>query len=189
MNLIAGVALAGLIACSLAVAQDRHATTQAAASVHDFTVNNMQKQPVSLSEYRGKVLLIVNVASQCGFTPQYAGLEKLYREYKEQGLVVMGFPSNDFGGQEPGTEEQIITFCRSRYDVTFPVFAKVVVKGQARIPLYQYLTSAEGGEIGWNFTKFLVGRDGKVIARFNSQVTPDDPKLVQAVKDALATEL
>lgn len=182
MNMLVGVALAGLMVCGMAVGQEKSA---AAGSVHDFTVNTIKKEPVSLSQYRGKVLLIVNVASKCGFTKQYEGLEKLYREYKDQGLEVLGFPSNDFGGQEPGTEEEIVTFCKSKYDVTFPMFAKVVVKGDGKIPLYQYLTSTQGGEIGWNFTKFLVGKDGKVIARYNSNVAPDDAKLVQAVKDAL----
>lgn len=187
MNAMIGMVLAGLVACGITVTPSSAQTAApAAATVYEFTVNSIQKQPVALSDYRGKALLIVNVASQCGFTPQYAGLEKLYREYRDQGLVILGFPSNDFGAQEPGTEEQIITFCRSKYDVTFPMFAKVVVKGDDKIPLYRFLTGSRGGEIGWNFTKFLIGRDGRVIARYDSKVTPEDPKLVQGVKDALA---
>jgi glutathione peroxidase len=162
-----------------------------ASSVHDFTLNSIDGQAAPLAAYSGKVMLIVNVASRCGFTPQYAGLESLYEKYKDRGLVVVGFPANNFGGQEPGTNEEIKTFCSTKYNVSFPMYSKVSVKGGDKVPLYKYLTSSEanpatGGEIQWNFTKFLVDRKGKVIARFESKVTPDSSDVVSAVEKALA---
>jgi len=146
---------------------------------------------VALSKYQGKVLLIVNTASQCGLTPQYEGLEALYEKYKGEGLEVLAFPANEFGKQEPGTDEQIKEFCTSKYHVTFPVFSKIVVKGQGIHPLYSYLTSestnpGHSGEIGWNFAKFLVDRKGEVIARFDPKVTPESDEVVKAVEKALA---
>src|SRR5882724_7197281 len=152
----------------------------AASSVHEFTLNSLTGKPVSLADYKGKVLLVVNVASKCGFTPQYEGLEALYKKYKDQGLVVLGFPANNFMGQEPGTNEEIGTFCKSKYGVTFPMFSKISVKGDDKAPLYQFLTST-GGEIPWNFTKFLVGKDGKPIERFSPKVTPDAAELTSAI--------
>src|SRR5580658_11041186 len=153
-----------------------------ASSVYSYTLKSIDGQPVSLKSYRGKVLLLVNVASKCGYTPQYAGLESLYEKYKDQGLVVIGFPANNFGAQEPGTNEEIKSFCSRTYHVSFPMYAKVSVKGGDKTPLYHYLTeeanSATNGEIGWNFTKFLVDRNGKVIARFDSKIKPDDAGLV-----------
>ncbi len=136
------------------------------------------------------MLLLVNVASKCGFTPQYEGLEALYEKYRSQGLVVIGFPANNFGGQEPGTNEEIKTFCSRTYHVSFPMYTKVSVKGDDKTPLYQFLTDkdanpATGGDIGWNFTKFLVDRNGKVIARFNSQIKPDSPEVIGAIEQAL----
>jgi glutathione peroxidase len=157
----------------------------AANNVHDFSMKSIDGKPVSLSNYKGKVLLLVNVASKCGYTPQYTGLEALYRQYKDQGLVVVGVPANNFGGQEPGTNEEIKTFCTRNYDVTFPMMSKVSVKGADQDPLYQYLTSTTGGDVKWNFTKFLVGKDGKVISRFESKVTPDSPELRAALETAL----
>jgi glutathione peroxidase len=159
--------------------------------VLDFTVKDIDGKDVKLADYQGKVLLIVNVASKCGLTPQYAGLQDLYEKYKDKGLVVLGFPANEFGAQEPGTNAEIKQFCTSKYDVSFPMFSKIVVKGQGIHPLYQFLTSKEtnpefAGEIGWNFAKFLVGRDGKVIDRFDPRTAPDDAKLVAAVERALA---
>ncbi|MCL5745704.1 MAG: glutathione peroxidase, partial [Acidobacteria bacterium] len=135
----------------------------AATTIHEFTINSIDGQPTSLAQFKGKVALIVNVASKCGFTPQYAGLEALYEKYKERGFVVLAFPANNFLWQEPGTNEEIKTFCTRKYNVTFPMFAKVSVRGRDKTPLYQYLTDkkanpATGGEIGWNFTKFLVDR-------------------------------
>ncbi len=142
-----------------------------------------------LSNYKGKVILIVNVASRCGYTPQYTGLEAMYEKYKSQGFVILGFPANNFGGQEPGTNEEIKTFCSRKYDVSFPLYSKVSVKGDDQTPLYQYLTKQTpapiAGEIKWNFTKFLVDRNGVVIQRFESAVTPESPEMVSAVEKTL----
>jgi glutathione peroxidase len=156
-----------------------------ASSVYDFTMNSIDGKPVPLAEYRGKVALVVNVASRCGFTPQYTALEAMYRKYKDQGLVVLGFPANNFKNQEPGTNEEIQLFCKRTYDVTFPMFSKISVLGEDKDPLYQFLTEG-GAAIEWNFTKFLVGRDGKVLARFPSKVTPDSPEVSAAIEKALA---
>ncbi len=160
-----------------------------AASVYDYTLNSIDGKPTPLASFKGKVVLLVNVASRCGFTPQYTGLEALYEKYKDQGFVIVGFPANNFGSQEPGTNEEIKTFCKSKYSVTFPMMAKVSVKGDDTTPLYQYLTKsanpATEGDIKWNFTKFLVDKDGNVIARFEPKVTPEDPALVSAVEKAL----
>jgi len=162
-----------------------------APSVFDITVKDIKGADTSLSAYRGKVLLIVNVASRCGFTKQYTGLEALYAKYQEQGLVVLGFPCNQFGGQEPGTEAEIVEFCSTQFNVKFPLFAKIEVNGPGRAPLYTFL-SGEGakfpGKIGWNFNKFLVGRDGQVIARYESKVTPESEELTKAVEAALAAK-
>jgi glutathione peroxidase len=157
----------------------------AASSVHEFTLPSIDGAAAPLSAYKGKVVLIVNVASKCGYTPQYAGLEKLYETYKDRGFVILGFPANNFGAQEPGTNEEIKTFCSRNYNVTFPMYSKISVKGDDKTPLYQYLTGAAGGEIQWNFTKFLVGADGKVIQRFEPKVTPDSAELTGAVEKAL----
>ena len=165
------------------------AASAGAASVYDYTLNSIDGQPTPLASFKGKVVLLVNVASRCGYTPQYTGLEALYEKYKDQGFVIVGFPANNFGAQEPGTNEEIKTFCKSKYSVTFPMMAKVSVKGEDTTPLYQFLTTkanaATDGEIKWNFTKFLVDKDGNVIARFEPKVTPDDPALVGAVEKAL----
>lgn len=161
------------------------ASAFAASSVHEFTMNSIDGKPVALSSYKGKVLLLVNVASKCGYTPQYTGLESLYKQYKDKGLVIVGIPANNFGGQEPGTDEEIKTFCTRTYSVTFPMLSKVSVKGSDMTPLYGYLTQ-EGGDVKWNFTKFLVGKDGKVISRFESKVKPDAPELTGAIESALA---
>ena len=165
----------------------------AASSVHEFTLNSIDGHPAPLQAYKGKVLLLVNVASRCGYTPQYKGLEAVYRKYKDQGLVVAGFPANNFGAQEPGTNEEIKTFCSRTYDVTFPIYAKVSVKGEDKTPLYQFLTDKEanpatGGEIRWNFTKFLVDRNGKVIARFESKAEPESAEMTGAIEKALAAK-
>jgi len=141
---------------------------------------------VDLGGYEGKVLLIVNVASKCGYTKQYAPLQRLYEAYKDRGLEILGFPSNDFGAQEPGTEAEIKTFCSTTYDVDFPMFSKVKVKGAEKVALYEELTGATGGaEVRWNFTKFLVGRDGEVIRRFESRDEPMGEEIVRAVEAAL----
>lgn len=157
------------------------------ASVLDFTMKNIDGKDVPLSAYRGKVILIVNVASECGYTPQYKGLESLYRTYKDRGFVVLGFPANNFGEQEPGTDQEIKTFCSTQYDVTFDLFSKISVKGKDQHPLYGFITSdpAVAGEIRWNFQKYLVGRDGKLIARFASRVESLSEELRSAVEQAL----
>jgi glutathione peroxidase len=157
----------------------------AADSVHDFTLTTIDGKPFPLASQTGKVVMIVNVASKCGLTPQYAALESLYRKYKDQGFVIVGVPANNFGGQEPGTNEEIATFCKRTYDVSFPMTSKVSVKGEDKTPLYDYLTAQTGGDIKWNFTKFLVGRDGKLLERFEPKVTPDSAEVVSAVERAL----
>ena len=157
----------------------------AASSIYDFTLPAIDGKPSPIAQYKGKVMLLVNVASQCGYTPQYEGLEALYEKYQSHGLVVMGFPANNFGGQEPGTNEEIKTFCSRTYNVKFPMYSKISVKGDDQAPLYKFLT-ATGGDIKWNFTKFLVDRNGKVIARFESNVTPGSPEVSKAVEAALA---
>jgi glutathione peroxidase len=155
-------------------------------SLYDLKVTTLAGQPADMAAYRGKVALVVNVASQCGFTPQYAGLETLYRELAPKGLVVLGFPSNDFGGQEPGSADQIQQFCKRTYDVTFPMFAKVVTKaGPGQSPVYTFL--GESGSLPqWNFGKYVIDKNGKVTAYFPSRVTPDAPELRAAIEKALA---
>ena len=155
-----------------------------ASSVYDFTLNSIEGKPAPLAAYRGKVLLLVNVASYCGYTPQYQGLEALYEKYKERGLVVLGFPANNFGEQEPGSNAEIKDFCERTYHVKFPMYAKVSVDGADKTPLYQYLTSAMGGNIQWNFTKFLVARDGKLLKRFESPVEPESAEMTAAIEAA-----
>ena len=148
------------------------------ATIYDFTVDDIEGKPVKLDRFKGKVLLVVNTASKCGFTPQYKGLEALYRKYHDRGLEVLGFPCNQFGAQEPGSEQEIATFCQTNYDVTFPMFAKIDVNGDATAPLYRHLKHEKPGLLGteaikWNFTKFLVDRDGRVVARFAPNDTPE----------------
>jgi glutathione peroxidase len=149
------------------------------SEIYDFHVKTIQGEATTLSEYKNKVLLIVNVASQCGFTPQYEGLEALYQKYKERGFVVLGFPCNQFGSQEPGTEKEIQNFCRVNYGVTFPMYAKIKVNGDDTHPLYKYLKSEQPGFLGtemikWNFTKFLIDREGHVVKRFGSSTKPHE---------------
>ncbi len=161
-----------------------------AANIYDFTLPSIDGQPMPLAEFKGKVVLVVNVASRCGFTPQYSALESLYEKYKDQGFVIVGFPANNFGAQEPGTNQEIKTFCSRKYSVTFPMYGKVSVKGDDQTPLYQYLTRQTGpaiaGDIKWNFTKFLVDRNGHVVQRFESAVTPDSKEVVSAVEKLLS---
>ena len=166
------------------------ATLFGASSVLEYTLNSIDGKPEPLAQYKGKVVMIVNVASYCGYTPQYEGLEKIYERYKDQGFVILGFPANNFGAQEPDNNETIKAFCTRKYNVSFPMFAKISVKGEDKHPLYQFLTDKQanpstGGEIQWNFTKFLVGRDGKVIARFESAVTPESSNVTAAIEKAL----
>lgn len=159
-------------------------------SVHEFTMKDIDGKNVKLTAYKGKVALIVNTASQCGYTPQYEGLEKIYGKYKDQGFVVLGFPANNFGGQEPGTDAEIKEFCTLKYKTSFPMFAKISVKGADQHPLYKYLTSAEtdprfAGEIKWNFNKFLIDKNGKIIHRFDSKDKPDSEVVTKAIENAL----
>jgi glutathione peroxidase len=160
-------------------------------SVYDFTLKSIDGQPTPLSEYHGKVLLLVNVASRCGFTPQYTALESIYEKYKDRGLVIVGIPANNFMGQEPGTNEEIKTFCTKKYNVSFPMMSKLSVLGEDKTPLYQFLTNTSanpkvGGEIKWNFTKFLFDRNGNPVARFEPAVKPDSPEVTAAIEAALA---
>jgi glutathione peroxidase len=183
------------------------------ASLYEIPLTTLSDQPASLAPHRGHVLLLVNVASKCGFTPQYTGLESLYQRYKDRGLDVLGFPANDFAGQEPGSNQDIATFCSIDYPVSFPIFGKIAVTGPNKHPLYRELISErpdrepngkalyenlagylksqnlpgpnDPPELLWNFEKFLIGRDGKVLARFASDVAPDDPRLISAIEQAL----
>ncbi len=181
---------AGLTVVALSRANDKTETATVANSIYDFTLKNIDGKETSLADYRGKVVLVVNVASRCGFTPQYEGLEKVYLKYKDRGLVILGFPANNFGGQEPGSNEEIKSFCSLKYNVTFPMFAKISVKGDDIHPLYKYLTDKQsdpqfGGDVKWNFNKFLIGRDGKIIGRFEPAVKPESPEVAQAIEHAL----
>jgi glutathione peroxidase len=160
------------------------------SGLYGFTMADIDGKDLSLSSFSGKVLLLVNVASRCGFTPQYEGLEKLYEKYRGRGLVVLGFPANNFLSQEPGTNAEIKTFCTTKFNVTFPMFGKISVKGKDQHPLYTYLTSDKtnpgfSGDIGWNFTKFLADRSGHVVARFDSRAKPDSKEVIQAIEAAL----
>ena len=161
----------------------------AGSGVYTFTLNSIDGRPAPLADYKGKVVLLVNVASQCGYTPQYSALEAIYEKYKNQGFVILGFPANNFGAQEPGTNEEIKTFCSRKYSVTFPMYAKISVKGSDQAPLYGYLTKDTGagiaGDIKWNFTKFLVDRNGKVVQRFEPAVTPDSTEMTAAIEKYL----
>ena len=164
--------------------------SHALSPFYTFRADSIDGHPTTLSNYQGQVVLVVNTASKCGFTPQYAGLEKLYQQYRPRGFVVLGFPSNDFLGQEPGTNEQIQQFCTRTYGVTFPMFARIVVKGEGQHPLYHWLTDPAtnpdfSGAIKWNFNKFLISRDGRVIARFGSLTAPDATELTQTIEKAL----
>jgi glutathione peroxidase len=155
----------------------------------DIPVKTIKGDDASLGDYAGKALLVVNVASQCGLTPQYEGLEKLYRDYKDDGLVVLGFPANDFAGQEPGSNEEIATFCTTNFGVDFPMFEKITVKGEDKHPLYAELiaeSDSPDAEISWNFEKFLISRDGYVVKRFSPRTVPDDPDLIAAIEAVLS---
>ena len=159
-------------------------------SIYEVELPRLSGKPESLAAYSGKVVLAVNVASRCGFTPQYAGLQALQDRYADRGFTVLGFPSNQFFHQEPGTAEQIQEFCSLNYGVTFPLFAKLDVKGEGQHPLYSLLSetaddAGKAGNVSWNFEKFLVGRDGRVVRRFRSKVTPEDPRIVDAVESLL----
>lgn len=183
MSWFMGVMVAGLVVTAPARGEDMK-------GIYALTVKDIGGRDVSLSSYQGKVMLIVNVASRCGFTGQYAGLQKLYETYGAQGLVVLGFPANNFMGQEPGTNEEIQQFCSTKYNVTFPMFAKISVKGEDQAPLYRYLTDPatnpeHAADVSWNFNKFLVGRDGTILGHFGSRTAPDSEELKAAIEKAL----
>ena len=182
---ILGAVLAGAMAAGAAEG------VEPVQSIHEFTMTDIDGREVALSDYREQVLLVVNVASKCGFTRQYAGLEKLYQAYKDRGFAVLGFPANNFMGQEPGTEAEIKSFCSLTYGVTFPMFAKISVKGKTIHPLYAWLTDKKlhpehGGAILWNFNKFVIGKDGRVLGRYGSRTEPGDPDLAAAIEAALS---
>jgi glutathione peroxidase len=162
-----------------------------ASSIQDIAVKDIDGKDTTLGAYKGKVLLVVNVASKCGLTPQYKALEQTYEKYKDKGLVVLGFPCNQFAGQEPGNNQQIKEFCSSQYNVTFPLFDKIDVNGPNRHPLYTALAGKDSpypGDIKWNFGKFLIGRDGTILKRFEPKTTPDSPEVTQAIEAALAAK-
>jgi glutathione peroxidase len=187
VTFVAALAFA-LIAAPRLYAQNNGA--QPVAPIHKITMKGLDGKDVNFAKYKGKVLLIVNVASECGYTPQYKGLQELHKKYGKDGLVVLGVPSNDFGTQEPGTDAQIAAFCQKEYGVTFAMLSKVPVSGDKQCPLYKLLTSKDsnpkhGGAVRWNFTKFLIGRDGSIVARFEPDTEPDS----DAIRNALAAEL
>ncbi len=175
----------------LATIMTANFSINAAGSLYDIPLKDIDGKDVTLKPYAGKVMLLVNVASKCGFTPQYTALEATYQKYLAQGFVVCGFPCNQFGAQEPGTDAEIKEFCTSKYSVTFPMFDKLEVNGDNRHPLYVALAGADSpfpGNIKWNFTKFLIGRDGKILARFDSKVKPDSDEVTKAIEAALAAK-
>lgn len=185
LALIAAVMLSGT---TMAEEKKAAASAQQADSVHDFKMESLAGKEVDLSKYKGKVLLIVNVASRCGATPQYEPLQQLHRKYEDRGLVVMGFPCNQFGAQEPGSADEIQQFCKANYGVEFPMFAKINVNGDEQAPLYEFLKedASDHSNVGWNFEKFVVGKDGKVAGRFKTRTQPDDPAVVKLIEEELA---
>ena len=185
------VTLMLMLCAAMAVTTLAPKASAADKSIYDFTMKSIDGDAVSLGSYKGKVVLLVNVASKCGFTPQYAGLEKLYEKYKDRGLVIIGVPANNFAQQEPGTNEEIKKFCSNKYNVTFPMMSKVSVLGDDETPLYRFLTDKAqnpqvGGDIKWNFTKFLFDRKGNPVARFEPAITPDSPEVHAAIESALS---
>lgn len=185
------VALLG-IGGFMARADDAKTSAGSVPAVLNFTMKSLAGEDVNLAKYQGKVILFVNTASKCGFTPQYKDLEALYTKYQEKGFVILGFPANNFGKQEPGTDSEIAEFCKDNFSVTFPMFSKISVLGSDKAPIYQYLTAQpqektrETGEVKWNFEKFLVGKDGKMVARYRSPITPMSNEVVSAIEAELA---
>jgi len=185
MAALVAAGVAGVAAARLQAADDQKGVAAMPASFYALSTTKLSGEPVGLKEYEGKVALVVNTASKCGFTPQYKGLQALYSELSPRGFVILGFPSNDFGGQEPGSSEEIKQFCELNYKVTFPMFSKVVTKaGPDQSPIYSWLGQT-GNLPKWNFSKYLIGKDGKVVAFFPSNVTPESPELRQAIEGAL----
>lgn len=190
MSSIIGMGSSDLLKPSPAQAREQGTILMATQTpmVYDFTLNDIDGKPVSLSQFRGKVLLLINTASFCGNTPQYTDLEKMYEQYREKGFEILAFPANNFGQQEPGTNAEIKTFCYTKYSLSFPLFSKISVKGDDKHPLYRYLTeqSPFPGEVEWNFQKYLVDRSGKVVARYPHRTKPLAPEIVQDVERVLA---
>lgn len=187
---IISIFLISITACS---GGDAVATTTPLAekSIYEFTIKDINGNDVKMDQYRGKVLLVVNVASQCGYTPQYAGLQNIYTKYKDQGFYVLGFPANNFGAQEPGSNQEIKEFCSTKFKVNFPMFAKISVNGADKHPFYRFLTEKStnpdfAGDIKWNFNKFLIGKDGKVLARYDSGSEPESVEVTGAIEKALS---
>jgi glutathione peroxidase len=183
--------VAAAIGCVAVVAQAAEKESKAVPAALNFKMKGLDGKPVDLSKFKGKVVLIVNVASHCGNTKQYAALEDLHEKYGDKGLAILGFPANEFGAQEPGSDAEIAEFCEKTYGVKFDMFSKVVVKGEGQCPLYKYLTSKEtdpkfAGDITWNFEKFLIGRDGNVVARFAPKVKPESEEVVSVIEEQLA---
>jgi glutathione peroxidase len=174
---------------SITVAGAQSLTTMP-KNIHSFTMKTIDGKEKSLADYKGNVLLIVNVASKCGYTPQYKDLEAVYRKYKDQGFRVLGFPANNFGNQEPGSDEEILEFCSTKYDVTFDLFSKISVKGEDRHPLYRYITTESDfpGEVRWNFQKYLVDKEGNVVAMFPSRTKPTDQEVIERIEALLVTK-
>lgn len=188
MNVLLSLAITAAmpLALTLAATGDEKIDPKRAKSAYEFTVHDIDGETVDLKKYEGKVAVVVNVASRCGYTKSnYEALEKLYREYKDKGVAILAFPANNFGGQEPGSNEEIKSFCSDKHDVTFDLFSKVSVKGTDKAPLFQFLTK-KGGDIGWNFEKFVLNKKGEVIGRFKSGVLPTDAKVRELIDKALA---
>lgn len=193
LGLVLGVGMIGVVATAYGLGfifNPSPTTVPKEKSVYEFATKDIDGKDVKLDAYKGKVLMIVNTASKCGYTPQYEGLQALYSKYQDRGFVVLGFPANNFLGQEPGTEKEIKEFCALKYNVTFPMFSKISVKGTDQHPFYTFLTNKESdpgfdGDISWNFEKFVTDRNGKVIARFGPKTKPDDAKVVETIETAL----
>jgi glutathione peroxidase len=188
---LATFVLVGLLACTLALGDETKKETKVPPTLN-FTMKSLDGQDVNLAQYQGKVVLLVNTASKCGFTKQYKDLEEVYSKYKDKGLVVLGFPANNFRNQEPGSDKEIAQFCTQNYGVTFPMFSKISVVGDDKAPLYKVLTDSaqtttqETGEVKWNFEKFLIGKDGKVVGRYRSRTTPTDGVVIKTIEAELA---
>lgn len=194
---IAGIALVLLLVVAVAVAygyglilNPSPTTPVIASSIYDFTLKDIDGNDVKLDKYKGSVVMIVNTASRCGYTPQYQGLQKIYEQYKDRGFVVLGFPANNFMGQEPGTEKEIKDFCTLKYNVTFPMFSKISVTGTDQHPLYGFLTNKATnrefpGDISWNFNKFLIDKNGKIVGRWGSKDKPEDAAVIEAIERGL----
>jgi len=187
------IAVTGVIVMTMATGDSAATGTAASQSIYDFQVKDIDGNDVKLDKYKGNVLLVVNTASKCGYTPQYEGLQATFDKYKDKGFYVLGFPANNFGGQEPGTEAEIKEFCTTKFKVTFPMFAKISVQGEDQAPLYKYLTSKEtdpefAGDITWNFNKFLIDRNGKIVARFTSKDKPEGEEVTKAIEKYLAAK-